>query len=564
MKKFTYSMYVTLVSAVLFSLMSLSFSADISLLSFPVCACFTAFSVFFLFFKAFLKKEFKSAVVGRKLLQYLSFVLLAGFIIRRSGNYGTPYWYDVITVILWCITFISSFVTLHFLHEKRIYNLVEEWKQFKKKNGKVISAKEFSWKTVAFEILDWIDALVQAVFMVLLIQIFIFQLYVIPSESMVPSFLIGDRVVVMKTLSGPKFPLSDIGLPCLKSYHKGDVVVFRNPHYSIDDRKSEVKSVISQIVYMLTFTCVNLNVDEKGEPKADPLVKRICAEPGEQIVMQDGILYSRTESEPDWKPVEKDQKFAKWNLNELSAELKQHVQTIPLTQDLYELLESIESERKTLNYSAMADECKKLALKYRSLNVVPDPEDIDIPFAFENLIDFSADGFASFMTDWISESDKIAGTDDIYAKANFELNLMIKLNCGKMAVRVCELMKSNSLNHISSDLEYNEFKNYCEKLYIYLQLLDQRNMCVFPPDSEDGKPSYIPEDCYFMMGDNRFNSLDMRHSYQEKLVSLTDYDDYSVQYYSNLEPQYVNKKYILGTTAFRFFPLNRMGLIKTE
>ena len=74
-------------------------------------------------------------------------------------------------------------------------------------------------------------------------------------------------------------------------------------------------------------------------------------------------------------------------------------------------------------------------------------------------------------------------------------------------------------------------------------------MPVFPANKADGSASYIPANCYFMMGDNRFNSLDMRHSYDEKLVPLTKMDRYSVTYYSNIAPQVVNKKYILGTTS---------------
>src|SRR5574344_2027539 len=101
--------------------------------------------------------------------------------------------------------------------------------------------------------------------------------------------------------------------------------------------------------------------------------------------------------------------------------------------------------------------------------------------------------------------------------------------------------------------------NQAEMLNNYIMLLDRRNMPIFPADDASGNPQYIPGNCYFMMGDNRFNSLDMRHSYDETLVPLTPLDDYSVTYYSNMAPQYVNRRYILGTTSFRFWPVSRAG-----
>ena len=64
-----------------------------------------------------------------------------------------------------------------------------------------------------------------------------------------------------------------------------------------------------------------------------------------------------------------------------------------------------------------------------------------------------------------------------------------------------------------------------------------------------------------MMGDNRFNSLDLRHSYEQKEKALTNEDPLSVTYYSMMAPQYINKKYIVGKPVFRFWPLGRLGKV---
>lgn len=568
-------LFVTDISALVFSVFCVSCAFDISLLALPLAA---VFSGLLFYFSDRLRRadEMRQISVIRKMMQYLPYVLLASFVIRRAGKNGTPYWYDVVTVIMWCIVFISSLAVSYYMSEKRVYSLKKEWAETVKKDPPV---KPKGGARAVFEAVDWIDALIQAVFMVLLIQIFIVQLYVIPSESMVPQFLVKDRVIVFKTASGPKFPLSDVGLPCMKTYRRGDIVVFRNPHYSMD-RKSEVKTVTSQLVYMLTFMAVNLNKDANGEPKADPLVKRICGVPGEQLVMQDGTLYVRTKDSGGFKPAEADAPFAAWNLNDESAGIKRGIRTFPLTQDQYDVMLEVEKERRELNLDDAAEDCRRIAasfaVKVPSKSGSFSTEGLSM-YEYDLFVNYdsftqslmSAAGgtswFRSFMTDWIASkpADGIYAGGDIYSDANYRLNIMIKECLGNILLRNAELASAGvSSSERQKDSKIRSYMEQAEKLNMYVMLLDQRNMPVFPANADDGSAQYIPQGCYFMMGDNRFNSLDMRHSYEQKLAAVTTLDPYSVTYYSIMAPQYVSSKYILGTTVFRFWPLNRAGKIK--
>jgi signal peptidase I len=97
----------------------------------------------------------------------------------------------------------------------------------------------------------------------LFIQTFIAQNFVIPSGSMEPTLLIGDHLVVDRTTLAP--PEKWMPLIYQREPHRGDVVVFKKPVPDPDP--------------------------VTGKPDYLYLVKRLIGVPGDHIHLQDGTVY---------------------------------------------------------------------------------------------------------------------------------------------------------------------------------------------------------------------------------------------------------------------------------
>lgn len=92
----------------------------------------------------------------------------------------------------------------------------------------------------------WFKELVEIVAVAFLlafvIKVFVFELYKIPSGSMIPTLLVGDRIVVVKFIYGPRLPFINIRLPGFREPKIGDIVVFKAPD---DPTKSFIKRFIA-------------------------------------------------------------------------------------------------------------------------------------------------------------------------------------------------------------------------------------------------------------------------------------------------------------------------------
>ncbi len=89
---------------------------------------------------------------------------------------------------------------------------------------------------------EWLESIIIAVILALIIRAFVVQAFKIPSGSMIPTFQVGDRIFVNKFLYGARIPFTDIRLPALRQPRRGDIIVFRSPE---DGKKDFVKRLIA-------------------------------------------------------------------------------------------------------------------------------------------------------------------------------------------------------------------------------------------------------------------------------------------------------------------------------
>lgn len=91
------------------------------------------------------------------------------------------------------------------------------------------------------QIREWIESIVIALVLALVIRTFVIQAFKIPSGSMEPTLLIGDHLLVNKFIYGTKIPFTDIRVLPVKEPERGDVIVFI---YPIDPDKDFIKRVV--------------------------------------------------------------------------------------------------------------------------------------------------------------------------------------------------------------------------------------------------------------------------------------------------------------------------------
>lgn len=344
-------------------------------------------------------------------------------------------------------------------------------------------------------LLDWLDALIFAVIVVTFINMFFFQAFKIPSSSMENSLMTGDFLFVNKVKYGPKVPQTPLTVPFThnvmpgglkKSYStliqndykrmwgyselkRDDYVVFNFPHGDTvlakrpqEDYHTYVRSFGREYAQEVYGPIIVRPTDKK-----DHYVKRCVAVAGDTLSIVSGKVIVNGVQQPDYKGIRNtytvvtdgsqiNVKFLEdlqINLAELYFDITlPGYPAMPLTNEGVKKLEELKV-------------VKEVAINIDEYSDSPQHSLLEI-FPFNQNYPWTRDNYGPL---WIPEK----GSTVELTEANLPL-----------------------YQRIITAYEGNELKVENGKIYI---------------NSQETTTYTFKQDYYFMMGDNRHNSLDSRY-----------------------------------------------------
>ena len=342
-------------------------------------------------------------------------------------------------------------------------------------------------------LLDWLDAIIFAVIVVTFINTFFFQAFKIPSSSMESSLYTGDHLFVSKLAYGPKLPQTPLTIPFthnviagresystlmqndyrrLKGFGNvktGDYVVFGFPH---GDSVLVKEPAADYYTYVRTLGR-DYTIDRYGPVKVRPsdkkdhYVKRCVAVAGDTIEIRNGQVYVNSQAQEVWPGVQNSyrvvtngQKINQVNLDKLGVNTRElwyypelpGYPEMPLTE---QMLEKVNAYSNVVSVEQNIDVYP------------PDYPDSDMtifPFSYD--YKWTRDNFGPL---WIPEK----GVTVTLTLENLPL-----------------------YQRIITSYEGNELAVKEGKIFI---------------NGEEAQTYTFTQDYYFMMGDNRHNSLDSRY-----------------------------------------------------
>ena len=179
-------------------------------------------------------------------------------------------------------------------------------------------------------VLDWLDAILFAVVVVTLINIFWFQAFKIPSSSMESSLYTGDHLFVSKLTYGARMPQTPLTipfthnvifgresystkvqwkyrrLPGFRDVRKGDCVVFGFPNGDTVMRRFPQGDYHAMVRYLGRQTTAEMYgpLTVRPSDKKDHYVKRCVATPGDTLEVRQGLVWVNGEQQEVYRGVQ--------------------------------------------------------------------------------------------------------------------------------------------------------------------------------------------------------------------------------------------------------------------
>ena len=343
-------------------------------------------------------------------------------------------------------------------------------------------------------LLDWLDAIIFAVVFVTFINIFFFQAFKIPSSSMESSLLTGDHLFVSKLTFGPKLPQTPLTVPFthnvifgkesystliqndyrrLKGFRhvrRGDYVVFGFPNGDTVLTKAPAED------YYAICRFYGKDYVEKAygpvivrpSDKKDHYVKRCVAVAGDTLSIVDGRVHIDSVPQEVWPGVQTTYRVVT-NGSRINSKLLEKL-GLNLSELSYD--ESLPGYPDIPLTASMLEQVRACA------NVVDVEEHIDVyppdyPDSYLMLFPFA---------------ENFRWTRDNYGPLWIpKAGATVKLDASVLPLyeRIIRVYENNDLN-VAGD----------GRIYINGKETDEYT---------------FRQDYYFMMGDNRHNSLDSRY-----------------------------------------------------
>jgi len=116
---------------------------------------------------------------------------------------------------------------------------------------------------------EWVESILIAAALAIFVRTFFFQIYKIPTNSMVPTLIPGDKIFVSKLIYGPKVIFTNLRIPGFRKPKRGEVIVFVPPH---DKKKAYIKRLVGMGKESLLIK--NGNIYINGKVIIDPVIAK--------------------------------------------------------------------------------------------------------------------------------------------------------------------------------------------------------------------------------------------------------------------------------------------------